>query len=97
MDFSKLGSLFSNGQFVAAFAVAVDAIAAALVASGAIHTAPDAGLVATVITVAANAAAFVLSFIQHSQHTAKVAAAQEEKMAEVYHAQHLATLAVKPA
>jgi hypothetical protein len=84
MDFSKLGSLFSNGQFVAALAVAVDAIAAVLVTSGAIHTAPDAGLVATVITVAANAAAFVLSFIQHTQHTAKVAQAHDVKLAVFY-------------
>jgi hypothetical protein len=92
MDFSKLGSLFANGQFVAALATAVDAIAAALVAGGAIHAAPDAGLVATVITVAANAAAFVLVFIQHSQHTAKVAAAQEEKMSALYHDQHVAAI-----
>jgi hypothetical protein len=89
MDFSKIAALLANGQFVAAVAGAADAIAAVLVSSGAIHTAPSAALVTAVCVGAANVALFVLSYIQHTQHTATVEAARNEKMETAYHARAL--------
>lgn len=70
--------LVNNGKLVAAVAALVDAIFGVLVAMGAIQAKPDSGLILAVVTIAFNALAAVLAYIQHTQAVVKASFAHEK-------------------
>lgn len=78
-------SITVNGQGVAAVAVLVDAVFGVLVAFGVIQPAsrPDQGTIIAIVTVAFNLAAYILAYIQHSQHQTAVKLASQERQLQL--------------
>jgi hypothetical protein len=88
--FGKLAAFFANGQATAAVTALILAVYGVLVVAGVVTHAPDAGLVSSIVAIAFTTVGIALAFIQHTQHTQKVALAHNAAQTAAYAAADLA-------
>jgi hypothetical protein len=70
----------ANGQLAAAVVTLVDAVFGILVIAKVVAIAPSDSLVTIAVTVALNLGAYLLAYIQHSQHVTVLKLASQERM-----------------